>query len=220
MLVVMAFLGCKKENKDYNVRIALMNATPDGTGFDVWVGGQKLDATATYGLPGNYTPAPALTDTIRWKLSSRTAYDTSFLGDLPNGTDFTLLFYDSAQRYKSMLLRDRWQETASANKAYIRFFPMLVGGDSITVRRYLNDSTQINLSGVRRFADFNASPSAGHFAEVDSSGTKWWLYNKSEKLDSINRQQLVPGKAYTIYIIGVVGNTDSRKPRLVVYGHQ
>lgn len=223
VVIILVAWACKKENANYTARFTLLNASPDATGFDVKVAGQDLNPSLDFGVLSDYINVPALTDSIQWKLKGAAKYDSSFIGDIPVGSDFSLLFFDSVNstsKYQTYFFRDHWQQPASENKAYIRFFPMLVGGDSLNVIRYVNDSVLGNLSGSRKFGDFVGGSSGANFATVDTFSQKMWLYNGSVKLDSINIQTLKPGKSYSVYIVGVIGNTTTRKPKMIVHEHE
>lgn len=221
LLISLLVWACKKENANYTARLTVLNASPDATGFDITISGKQLSRTLAFGAPDEYISIPALMDSIKWKLKDATSYDTSYIGDIPNGVDFTMLFFDSAKRYQTYFFRDNWQQPASESKAYLRFFPLVSGGDSLAVTAYINDTTIRNMSGRRVFADFTSSATAGAFTAFDTLNTKFWLYNKNKPLDSINNLSIKAGKSYTIYMLGVLGNTtDARKPRLFVYEHK
>lgn len=220
LLLNLLMWACKKENANYTARLTVLNASPDITAFDIMMSGKQLSPSLAFGVPDEYISIPAITDSIKWKIRDSARFDTSYIGDIPNGADFTMLLFDSAKRHKTYLFRDNWQQPASETKAYLRFFPLLVGGDSLAVTAYINDTTIRNMSGRRVFADFTSSTTAG-FTAFDTLTTKFWLYNKKIALDSINNLSIKAGKSYTIYMLGVLGNTTAaRKPRMFVYEHK
>jgi hypothetical protein len=221
LLVLLLVFACKKDNANFNARVTFLNASPDAPGFDIMMSGEQLSPTLAYGLPDEYVSVPALTDSIKWRLKGRSRYDTAFIGDIPNGTDFTMLFFDSASNYKTYFFKDRWQQPPSTDKAYLRFFPLVVGGDSLAVTAFINDTTIRNMSGRRVFADFTTVSTGNSFTPFDTLNTKFWLYNKKSALDSISNLRLQAGKSYTIYLLGVLGETTAaRKPRILVYEHK
>jgi hypothetical protein len=208
------FIGCKKEDKNYNSRFTILNAVPDNKGFTITVGNQTLDSTLPYGIPQYEIQAPAATTEIKWKSNLSSAFDTTILTDIPNGTDYTLLFFDSLGKYESYLVRDQWEQPSSATKGYIRFFPMIINADNLALT---NDTGKI-LLGSQSFGNFISSGAS--FNAIDSFTTKLRLFNDSTLLDSIPAAAVLPGKSYSIYAIGVLNATGDKRPRLIMHEHQ
>ena len=150
LLFFLFFAACQKTSEAYYTHFTVLNASPDANGFTIQIGNEKLAAVSTYGIPDYAVPAPAITDSMQWKITSHTSWDSSFLTDLANGANFTLLFFDSSKRYQTYMVRDNWSQPASDSKGYLRIFPMLIGGDSLTLR----DDTLKVLTSKRSFADF------------------------------------------------------------------
>ncbi len=212
--IAILLAGCKKEATNYWVRMTVLNSVPDAAAIDIYAASEKLDAATRFGQPDFYLPLPAVTDSIKWKISGSSSYDSAFLADLPNGYDYTLLFYDSASRYKPYLIKDDWQQPSSETKGYIRFFPMIVGATSIAIT---NDTGKVLLSG-RSFGDFKSK--TGSFTAIDSFQTKLRLYNNNVLLDSIVGATILPGKSYTIYGVGVLNASGDKRPRFFIQEHQ
>lgn len=208
--------ACKKESLNYSARMTILNSVPDASSFDVYAGGGKLNAITAFGKPDYYLSVPAITDSIKWKISSRALFDSAFVADLPNGRDFTVLFYDSASRLTSYMVKDDWQQPASDKQGYYRFFPMIVNANALKIT---NDTGKTLMSG-RGFGDFQKRVELGSFSAIDSFTTKLKLYNNNVLIDSIPGATIVPGKSYTIYGVGVLNATGDKRPRFFLQEHQ
>ena len=156
----------------------------------------------------------AATTNINWKQNGAGNYDSSFTADIPNGSDFTLLFYDSLNSYKSFLVRDNWEQPASDAKGYIRFFPMVVNGTEL---RITNDTIKVLIGPTTSGGFTNAT---GAFTPIDTFSTKLRLFDKNVLLDSLPGTSILPGKSYTLYAIGVLGSTGDKRPRLILHQHE
>lgn len=211
--------ACQKEQANYTANITILNAVPDAPGFDVRVGAVTIGSTNAFGLPDYNVQMPAVTDTVGWKPRGAAAYDSLMLTDLPSGADFTLLFFDSMSRRKSLLLRDRWQQPASESQGYLRFFPMIVGTDTL---RLTNDTLGV-LSGLRFFGDFYKHSNAGAFTAIDTMHTVLRLLNKRantiDTIASLPAAAILPGKSYSLYAVGVRGQLGAKQPRLILHEH-
>jgi hypothetical protein len=216
LLLAFGLLACKKQALNYGTRITLVNAVPNQPAFFVAVGGDIISNSVVYAQPIYTWPVPAATTLVQWKRSTTAAYDSSFTTDFANGADFTLLFFDSANRYQTALLRDRWQQATSSNKAYLRFLPLAINARDL---RLTND-TGLALASGRSFADFQLSEAARSFAPVDTtSANTLRLFNGSVPVDSLGPAALMAGKSYTIYVLGVLGAVGTAKPRLIMHQH-
>jgi hypothetical protein len=203
--------ACSKENKNFNSRFTIINAVPDATGFTLLVGDVVVDSGVPFGIPKYNMIAPAATTTIKWKHQGSAVYDTILKTDVPNAADFSLFFYDSLKKKKSFLIRDLWQQPNSKTQGYIRFFPMVIGASR---QMLANDTNKVLVPETA----FGAFPEK--FTPIDSFTTKLRLYNGSDLLDSIPFASVQPGKSYSIYAIGVLKQTGSRKPKLILHQHQ
>jgi len=206
--------SCSKENKNYNSRFTIINAVPNSSAFTLRLGGHTIDSTSKYGFPEYELVAPAATTTMQWKHNASTGFDSTLFTDVPNGSDYTLLFFDSLSRYQSYLVLDQWKQAYSKTQGYYRFFPMVIGGTEL---RITNDTLKV-LIGPRNFADFTSSSSS--FTVIDTFTTKLRLYNGSKLLDSIPGASIQPGKSYSIYAIGVINNTTDKRPRIIMHEHE
>jgi hypothetical protein len=214
ILIGIAVLACKKENANYTVRMTVLNAVPDADSFAIYAGGSQVSSFGIFGRPDDNLSVAAITDSIGWKIKSRAAFDSIFIADLPNGEDFTMLFYDSASRYKPYLVRDNWKQPASDRKGYYRFFPMIINANAITIT---NDTNKV-LIPSRSFGDFAIGLSP--FSEIDSFTTKLRLYNNNVLLDSMPNASILPGKSYTLYAVGVLNGTGDKRPRMILHRHE
>ncbi|HMP91684.1 MAG TPA: hypothetical protein PKD90_02360, partial [Phnomibacter sp.] len=137
----------------------------------------------------------------------------------PAGKGFTLLFYDSAQRYKTWLVRTDWAQTPVAGKAFLQMLPMIMGGSNLSIE---NDTGRVLFSG-RRFADF-ANQNTMVFTQVDTTRLKLRLVQGTgasrQVLDSFNSFGLQQGRSYTIFTSGVLGQAGNYRPRMWVYAHE
>jgi hypothetical protein len=93
------------------------------------VGDNKVDSASKYGLPEYALAAPAATTTMQWKHNASTGFDSTLVTDIPNGSDYTLLFFDSLSRYQSYLVRDQWQQLSIAR--VITGFSMVIGAEQL-----------------------------------------------------------------------------------------
>ena len=203
--------SCSKENKIYNSRFTILNAVPNSTAFTLMVGDNKVDSVSKYGLPEYALAAPAATTTMQWKHNASTGFDSTLVTDIPNGSDYTLLFFDSLNRYQGYLVRDQWQQAYSDRQGYYRFFPMVIGAEQLMLT---NDTNKV-LVPERNFGSFNPA-----FTTIDTFTTKLRLYNGNKLLDSIPGATVRPGKSYSIYAIGVLNNTTDRKPKIIMHEHE
>ncbi|TAD81844.1 MAG: DUF4397 domain-containing protein [Bacteroidetes bacterium] len=216
-VLLLFWAGCQKPNANFNTRISMLNAVPGTLPFSVEINGRVLTNNLLYGSAKFYEPTPSATTTVRWKRNSSTGFDSSFVTDLPNGTDFTLLFFDSVQRYQTVLMRDNWQQPKSGSQGYLRLLPMVVNARSL---RLTNDTGRTIISG-RAFADFKNSTSLQGFTATDTTTNNTYkLFNGSVLLDSIMGVNVLGGTSYSIYAIGVLNATGVNKPKLVLHQHQ
>ncbi|MES2649944.1 MAG: hypothetical protein V4717_23910 [Bacteroidota bacterium] len=210
-LLIILLVACSKENKNFNSRFTIINAVPDGNSFTLLVGDIVVDSGIQFGNPKFNLTAPAATTTVRWKHQGVPGFDSAIKTDVANNADFTLFFYDSLKYFKSYLIRDEWKQAASKTKGYIRFFQMVIGAGRL---KLANDTNKV-LVAETSFGAFS-----GKFIEIDSFITKLRLYNGTAILDSIASARVEPGKSYSIYAVGVLNQTDAKKPRLIIHEHQ
>lgn len=208
------FVSCKKENPNYTTRFTILNAVPNSNRFTVAVGDDKLDSTIIFGELQPYLTAPAATTTLSWKNNASADWDSSFLTDLRNGTDYTLLFYDSLQRYKPYLVKDDWQPSSSATKGWLRFFPMTIGTKTLTLT---NDTGKV-IMGSQSFAKF-ASANTAAFTEVDTFHTTLLLFSDTILISKLPNAAILPGKSYSLYATGVVNATGDKEPKMILQEH-
>lgn len=214
ILLVSVIVCCKKENKDYHARFTLLNAVPNSNSFRLTVGDAVVDSAIEYGKPVYNAPAPATTSTLRWKHNGPGGADSSIFTDVPAGIDFTLLFYDSLDKKKVFLVRDKLKKTSANSRAAIRFFPLVIGAAQQNLR---NDTGKI-LINAKSFGSFN--PAGSDFTELDSVTTSLKLYNGADLLDSIPRTHIEAGMHYTVFAIGVLNDTGDKKPRLILHRNE
>jgi hypothetical protein len=207
------FIACTKENNNYHSRFTLLNAVPNSKGYTIKVGDNTLDSSLPYGEPLYNIQAPAATTLMQWKSNLSTGFDSSLLTDIPNGSEYTLLFFDSLGKYQSYLVQDQWEQPSSKTQGYVRFFPMIINGDSLTLT---NDTGKI-LIGSQSFGNFL---SGATFYPVDTLHNTLRLFNKRTLIDSIPSAEILPGKSYTIYAIGVLNQTGDKRPRMIWHEHE
>lgn len=209
--------ACSKENPNYTVRISMLNAVPNSASFTVAVAEQVINNNLQYGKPAFYLPAPAATSLVQWKRNSSAGYDSSFTTDLPNAADFTLLFFDSARKYQTVMMRDDWRQPNSNNQGYLRFLPMVVNA---TALRLVNDTGRSLVTG-RSFADFKTNFTLRSFTAMDTTTNNTFkLYNGATLIDSIKNTTIAPGSSYTIYAYGVLNATGTNRPKLLIHKHE
>jgi len=179
ILPAVLLAGCTKENANYSARLTLLNAVPNSTGFTVEIGGNKLDSTLPYGMLQPTLQTPAATTVVQWKSNTSAGYDSSFTTDLANGTDYTLLFYDSLKKYRPYLVKDDWKQPASETKGYIRFFPMIINSRTLTLT---NDTGKV-LMNSQTFANF-ASANTAPFKQIDTFHTTLLLFSDTTLISS------------------------------------
>ncbi len=209
--ILCLLLACKKENQNYISRFTIVNAVPNSSAFTLIVGKDVIDSTVLYGIPKYNLPAAAGTTDVRWKLNGAADFDSSFFADLPNASDFSLIFYDSINRFKSVLLRDNWKQPESKSKGYIRFFPLIIGANQ---QQLANDTNKILVS-AKTFASFTDA-----FTAIDTFTTKLRLYNGTKLLDSLPAATIQHGKSYSVYAIGILNAKGKNKPRMIMYEHE
>ena len=212
-VLLLGFASCKKENKNYYSRWTLINAVPDSRDYSFSFAGETIDSTLVYGIPLYEKQAPATTGTMEWKHNTSPLNDSSFITDIPNGTDFTFIVYDSLGRQKTWLQKDDWKRS-SDKKGYIRFFPLVMGGKLLNIR---NDTNKTIIPS-RAFGSF--SNPGSDFIEVDSFTTKLRLYENATLLDSLPNTTIAAGHSYTIYAVGVLGQAGSKRPKMIIHQHE
>ena len=210
---LVVFIACKKENKNYNSRFTLVNAVPDSKVFRFSFAETIVDSVLVYGMPVYEKNVPASTSVMEWAHTASPVFDTSFITDIPNASDYTVLFYDSLAERKAFIVKDIWKKE-SDKKGYIRFFPVVIGGQQLNIRNDTN-KTIIN---PKSFGSFAASGS--DFTEVDTFTTKLRLYEGAILLDSLPGTTIAAGKSYSIYAIGVLNAGGEKRPRMILHQHE
>jgi len=205
--------SCKKENKNYNSRWTLVNAVPNSRDYSFSFAGEMIDSTLAYGLPLYEKTAPATTGIMEWKHNTIPFNDSSFMTDIPNGQDYTFIFYDSIGRQKTWLQKDDWKKS-SDKKGYLRFFPLVIGSKLLNIR---NDTNKTIIQS-RAFGSFLATGS--DFLEVDTFTTKLRLYENATLLDSLPNTTILAGHSYSIYAIGVLGQSGDKRPKMIIHQHE
>lgn len=214
LLLLVVFSGCKKQNADYQVRLNLFSGVPGPFSFTVAFGEQEIETNLIYNQLKPTYSFQASTNYFGWKLNPSPDYAARFLTDLPNGSNFTFLFYDSIHQYKVAILKDDWRENLVEDQSIVRFIPMIIGTGSMQLT---NDTNRVLLAN-RSFGDFLLGKD--EFFPVDTMLTKLRLYTDGQLLDSIPNQALKPNTAYTIYGVGVVGSSGDSRPRMIVIEHE
>ena len=213
VLFLVLFIACKKENKNYNSRFTLVNAVPDSKAFRFSFANIVVDSVLVYGKTVYEKTVPASTSVMEWAHTASPAFDTSFITDIPNASDYTVLFYDSLAKRKAFIVKDIWKKN-SDNKGFIRFFPMVIGGQQLNIR---NDTNKIIIN-TKSFGSF--APSGSDFTEVDTFTTKLRLYEGAILLDSLPGTTIAAGKSYSIYAIGVLNEAGDKRPRMIIHQHE
>lgn len=214
IVIVVFVVACKNENKNFHSRFTLVNAVPNSNGFTFKVGTNVIDPNIVYGKPNYEVQTPAATTMIEWLHNGSPLVDSSFLTDIPNGTDFQMIFYDSIGVLKTYLQQDFWKQPASSSTAYIRLMPLVINANNLLVT---NDTNKAVLPSTG-FGNFFAA--GQDFNPVDTTVTKLKLFNSSQLLDSLTGIKLLAGRSYTIYAMGVLGATDDKKPKMIMHLHQ
>ena len=210
-------MSCNKDNANYSTRITMLNAVPIGSTFTIVVNDEILSSNLQYGVPSFNVPSIAATTNVKWKRNTSTTFDSSFNTDLPNATDFTLLFFDSAKKYQAVLMPDYWQQATSKSQSYLRFLPMINSANNL---RLTNDSGKTIISN-RGFGDFiNNTNYRGFEAADTTTKNKLKLYNGNVLIDSLQSVNLKPGKSYSIYAIGILNSTGVTKPKMIIHEHE
>jgi hypothetical protein len=150
---------------------------------------------------------------MEWSHSASPSFDSSFITDIPNASDYTVLFYDSLADRKTFIVKDIW-EKKSDKKGYIRFFPLVMYGNALNIR---NDTNKTIIT-QKSFGNFSGS--GGDFTEVDTFTTKLRLYEGSVLLDSLPGTTIAAGKSYSIYAIGVLNTSGEKRPRMIIHMHE
>lgn len=213
MTVFVFFVGCKKEDRNYSCRVTVVNAVPNSAGFTVGFDNYILDSAILYGRPEFDVAVPATTAMIQWKNNLSTNFDSSFIADLPNGTNYTLLFFDSLSRYQSYFVKDEKPASTGDKQGFIRLFPMIINASQL---RITNDTFKV-LLGPQNFGSFFNTVQS--FTAIDSFTTQLRLFNNNTIIDSLPNVTVAAGKSYSLYAIGVIGATGEKRPRLLIQEH-
>jgi hypothetical protein len=209
------FPSCQKENAVYESSFTIFNSVPGSNGFQLLANGQKLPAVYNYGAPTAEQTLPSFTGSFGWAKSGTTRADSTFKTDLPNGSSFTLVFYDSLARYKTSIVKNIFFDEDSKNKCGIRVFAATINASNLTIT---NDTGKV-LLGNMQFADF-AGATENPFSETDTSGgTILRMYHNNLLLDSIKGVKLEHGKSYSLFTSGIINGSGTWRPRLYIQAH-
>lgn len=200
------FSSCLKSNSNNNTQpqaaVSVLQASPDAPPLDLLYNTTKVASAITYNQNGLTYPQPGNYDISI--VNTNTGDKLAEISDSIQSAYYSLVIYDTAANRKIMLIQDQFEENQDPSKAFLRFLQLTPGLNPVDI--YMDS---VKLYSGRTFADNLQSSSLAQFKAI-SAGTHsfYALDANSDTLGTIKDVNL-GAHAYTIYLSGLQGRTDS-----------
>lgn len=182
--------------------LSVLQASPDAPSLDLYYNTQKVASAVTYNQNGVTYAQP---NNYKISLVNTSTGDTlNQITDSIQSAYYSLIVYDTAANRDIMLIRDQFEQTQDQSAGFVRFLQLAPGLQSVNV--YMDS---VNMFQGRHFADNLTNSGLAEFAAISSG--KHSFYALSDQGDTLGtlKDITLSTSAYTIYLSGLSGRTDS-----------
>lgn len=209
------FSSCLKHNDTKSTpssAISVLHAAPGEPALDFYINSDKITST-----PLPYTKGGSLQEasgTYNFNFVNPANSDTVVHAQdsLKPGKFYSFIVYDTTTPLKLMTIQDDFATSQDASSSYIRFLQLVPGNDVVNV--YIDS---VKSFSSRTFADNLADASRSKFSLVSQGSHDYTAVSAAgDTLGQLTNIALRPGGAYTVYLSGIHGHTDTTGVKLRV----
>lgn len=202
--------SCLKQDNtppQQQARISLLQASPAGPAMDLYMNGTKINSGQVINYPFSaYFPQKPGNYSISFADAASGDTLVSHTDSVMAGGLYSLIVYDTGSRRDFMFFPDQFEQSSDNSTAYIRFLQL--SPDAGLTDLYVGTTKKYVQRG---FADNLQNSSRAEFGTI-TPGTYSFTAISSATGDTLGSQQnitLVAGGAYTLFLQGLAGRTDS-----------
>lgn len=202
--------SCLKQNntpQQQQARISVLQASPAAPGMDLYFNGSKMNTSQVI----NYASGGSLAQNAGNYSISFTNTNTgdtivNHMDSISAGGLYSLIVYDTGSRRDFMFFPDQFAQTQDNSDAFIRFLQL--SPDSSYTDLYMGTEKEYTRRG---FADNLQDASLAAFKPVAQGSYTFTAINTTtgDTLGSLQNVNLYGGSAYTLFLQGIAGRTDS-----------
>ncbi len=202
------FSSCEKEKtEEPQAKVKVVHASPDAPGVDLLVDNAKVNSSALP-FPANtgYLNLKAGTRNIKVNASGTTTTVIDADVNFEKNKNYSVFAFNLLSSIQAVVVEDNLASPA-AGKAHIRFFHLSPGAPAVTVG-VLDGASFTGVFSNRSFETQTTATAAQAFVPVDAATYNFdvRVAGTSTSVLTLNNITLQPGKIYTVFAKGIVGN--------------
>jgi len=193
-------------------RLSVLQASPDAPGMDLYFDGTKMNTSQViHYASGGVLPQNAGNYSITFTNAETGDTIINHTDSIAAGGLYSLIVYDTGASRNFMFFADQFGQTQDNTDAFIRFLQL--SPDSGYTDLYVGTTKKY---AQRGFADNLQDPSRASFEPISQGSYSFTAVSTTtgDTLGKLENITLYGGSAYTLFLQGIAGRTDSLGPKL------